>query len=182
MEKIFITGCCGYIGSHTCVELLNAGYEIIGLDNFSNSKPIILDKIKEIDTKEKVQFTLSIAISNDGENNLEKYKTAQAALDIVLGRGGDQAVIREDGKYQFFGGKVEEVEKRTKVKARTISQSISKAILESDNVVIMGHKNIDIDAIGSALGLYRLSKTLEKECYIISEPQGKSLEKFLEKI
>ena len=52
MEKIFITGCCGYIGSHTCVELLNAGYEIIGLDNFSNSKPIVLDKIKEITGKD----------------------------------------------------------------------------------------------------------------------------------
>lgn len=103
-------------------------------------------------------------------------------MDIVLGRGGDQAVVRKNGKYKFYGGKTLEVEKRTKVKARTISQSISKAILESDNVVIMGHKNIDIDAIGSALGLYRLSKTLEKECYIISEPQGKSLEKFLENL
>ena len=153
------------------------------LSEFEKERFNILDKVKTIEKKKKkIPITLSIAVSNDGKNNYEKYKSALTAMDIVLGRGGDQAVVRKNGKYKFYGGKTLEVEKRTKVKARTISQSISKAILESDNVVIMGHKNIDIDAIGSALGLYRLSKTLEKECYIISEPQGKSLEKFLENL
>lgn len=153
------------------------------LSEFEKERFNILDKVKTIELDDgKIPITLSIAVSNDGKNNYEKYKSALTAMDIVLGRGGDQAVVRKNGKYKFYGGKTLEVEKRTKVKARTISQSISKAILESDNVVIMGHKNIDIDAIGSALGLYRLSKTLEKECYIISEPQGKSLEKFLENL
>ncbi len=121
-----------------------------------------------------------MAITNEGTNNYEKYKNAMTGMDIVLGRGGDQAVVRKEGKYKFYGGKSLEVEKRTKVKARTISQSISRIIDESDNVVIMGHSNIDIDAFGSALGLYRLSKTLGKSCYIASEPQGKSLGKFIE--
>lgn len=153
------------------------------LSEFEKERFNILDKVKTIELDDgKIPITLSIAVSNDGKNNYEKYKSALTAMDIVLGRGGDQAVVRKNGKYKFYGGKTLEVEKRTKVKARTISQSISKAILESDNVVIMGHKNIDIDAIGSALGLYRLSKTLEKECYIISEPQGKSLEKFLDNL
>lgn len=153
------------------------------LSEFEKERFNILDKVKTIELDDgKIPITLSIAVSNDGKNNYEKYKSALTAMDIVLGRGGDQAVVRKNGKYKFYGGKTLEVEKRTKVKARTVSQSISKAILESDNVVIMGHKNIDIDAIGSALGLYRLSKTLEKECYIISEPQGKSLEKFLENL
>lgn len=153
------------------------------LSEFEKERFNILDKVKTIELDDgKIPITLSIAVSNDGKNNYEKYKSALTAMDIVLGRGGDQVVVRKNGKYKFYGGKTLEVEKRTKVKARTISQSISKAILESDNVVIMGHKNIDIDAIGSALGLYRLSKTLEKECYIISEPQGKSLEKFLENL
>ena len=101
-------------------------------------------------------------------------------MEIVLGRGGDQAVVKKEGKYKFYGGKTLEVEKRTKVKARTISQSISTAISESENIFIMGHKNIDIDALGSALGIYRLSKSLEKECFIVTEPKGKSLGKFLE--
>lgn len=152
------------------------------LSEFEKEKFNILDKVKSIDIDEKVQVTLSIAISTEGNNNFEKYKSALTAMEIVLGRGGDQVVIRKDGKYKFYGGKTLEVEKRTKVKARTISQSISRIIDESDNVVIMGHRNIDIDAFGSALGLYRLSKTLGKDCYIASEPTGKSLGKFLDKL
>ena len=150
------------------------------LNEFEKEKFNILDKVKNIEVDSRIPITLSIAISIDGETNYEKYKTALAAMEIVLGRGGDQAVIRKNGKYTFFGGKTLEVEKRAKVKARTIAQSITRVISSSDNVIIMGHKNIDIDAIGSALGLYRLSKTLGKECYIVSEPSGKSLGKFLE--
>ena len=150
------------------------------LTEFEKEKFNILDKIKTIEYDTKFPITLSIAISADGKNNYEKYKSALAAMEIVLGRGGDQAVIRKDGKYKFFGGKTLEVEKRTKVKARTISQSIARVIEASDNVFIMGHKNIDIDAFGSALGLFRVSKTLGKDCYIVSEPKGKSLGKFIE--
>ena len=150
------------------------------LAEFEKEKFNILDKIKNIDNN--IQITLSIAISIDGSSNYEKYKTALSAMEIVLGRGGDQAIVRKDGKYKFYGGKTLEVEKRTKVKARTISQSISRIIGESDKVVIMGHRNIDIDAFGAALGLYRLSKTLGKDCFIASEPNGKSLGKFLDKV
>lgn len=140
----------------------------------------ILDKIKTLEEDPKIQVTLSIAVSNEGKNLYEIYKSALAAMDIVLGRGGDQAIIRKDGKYKFFGGKSLEIEKRTKVKARTTAGSISRTIKESSKVLVMGHQNIDIDAFGSALGLCRLSKTLEKECYIVTEPEGKSLGKFLE--
>lgn len=150
------------------------------LTEFEKEKFNVLDRVKTIEIDNKIQVTLSIAISNEGKTNYEKYKSALAAMEIVLGRGGDQAVVKKDGKYKFYGGKTLEVEKRTKVKARTIAHSISTAISESENVIIMGHKNIDIDAFGSALGIYRLSKTLEKDCYIVSEPKGKSLGKFLE--
>lgn len=150
------------------------------LTEFEKEKFNILDQIKTIDLDNKMSVTLSIAISNEGKTNYEKYKSALAALDIVLGRGGDQAVVRKEGKYKFYGGKTLEVEKRTKVKARAIAGSITTTIEESDNVFIIGHKNIDIDAIGSALGLYRLSKTLDKKCYIVSEPKGKSLGKFID--
>jgi len=150
------------------------------LSEFEKEKFNILDVVKSIEVDLRVPITLSIAISNDGASNYEKYKTALAAMEFVLGRGGDQAIVRKNGKYKFFGGKTLEVEKRAKVKARTVAQSISNVIEDSDNVIIVGHKNIDIDAIGSALGLYRLSKTLNKNCYIVSEPTGKSLGKFLE--
>lgn len=150
------------------------------LTEFEKERFNILDQIKTINIDDKISITLSISISNEGKTNYEKYRSALVGMEIVLGRGGDQAVVRKEGKYKFYGGKTLEVEKRTKVKARTVSGSISRIIEESENVLIMGHKNIDIDAIGSALGLYRLSKTLEKKCYIVSEPKGKSLGKFID--
>lgn len=150
------------------------------LSVIEKEKVSILDKVKNMSENSNLQVTLSIAISNEGNSNLEKYKSALAAMDIVLGRGGDQAVVRKDGKYKFYGGNTIEVEKRTKVKARTVAGSIANLIKESENVLIMGHKNIDIDAIGSGLGMYRLAKTLGKDAYIVSEPKGKSLGKFLQ--
>ena len=142
----------------------------------------ILDTIKEIQPSDKMQFTLSIAISNDGGSNLEKYKTAQAALDIVLGRGGDQAVIHEGDKYTFFGGRTQELEKRTKVKARIIAHALEGLILESSKVMIMGHSNSDMDCIGSSMGIYRLAKKLEKEAKIVLNTKGENLVTFLNAI
>lgn len=150
------------------------------LSGIEKDKVNILDKVKNMNENSDIQVTLSIAISNEGDTNFEKYKSAVDAMDIVLGRGGDQAVIRKNGKYKFYGGKTVEVEKRTKVKARTIAGSIANLIKESSNVLIMGHSHIDIDAIGSGLGMYRLSKTLGKDAFIVSEPKGKSLGKFLD--
>ena len=84
----------------------------------------ILDSVKELELSDKIPVTLSISISEEGESNYEKYKSAQAGVDIALGRGGDQAVVRKDGKYIFFGGKSQEVEKRTKVKARIVAHAL----------------------------------------------------------
>ena len=147
-----------------------------------NKKFDILDTIKELQPVDKMQFTLSIAISNSGTNNLEKYKTAQAALDIVLGRGGDQAVIHEEDKYTFFGGRTQELEKRTKVKARIISHALEALITESDKVMIMGHNNSDMDCMGASMGIYRLAKTLNKEVHIVLNPKGENLVTFLNEL
>ena len=142
----------------------------------------ILDTIKELQPSDKMQFTLSVAISNDGSSYLEKYKTAQAALDIVLGRGGDQAVIHEGDKYTFFGGRTQELEKRTKVKARIISHALEGLIQESSKVMIMGHSNSDMDCIGASMGIYRLTKSLEKDAYLVLNPKGENLITFLNEI
>ena len=140
----------------------------------------VLDKIKTIGVDSNIQITLSIAVSTEGDTIYGIYKSALAAMEIVLGRGGDQAVVRKDGKYKFYGGTSLEIEKRTKVKARIMANSISDAIENSSKVLIMGHQNIDIDSFGSALGMYRLAKTIGKECHIVSEPVGKGLGKFLD--
>ncbi len=150
------------------------------LEKLKENKFDILDKVKEIDTDETVSLTLSIAVSNEGNTNHEKYKSAQVAMDIVLGRGGDQAVIRENEKYTFFGGRSLEVEKRTKVKARTVARALEQIIIESKNVMIMGHTNADIDCMGSSLGMYRLAKALGKETYVVNNTTGLSVDNFIQ--
>ena len=147
--------------------------EEVKADKFS-----ILDKIKDINTHEKVQLTLSIAISNEGNTDKEKYQSAQAGMDIVLGRGGDQAVIRENEIYKFFGGRVEEREKRTKVKARVVAHALENLIKESKKVMIMGHTNPDMDSIGSCMGIYRLAKTLGTNSYIVCSEDTPALASF----
>ena len=114
------------------------------IEQIKEDKFSILDKIKELDPKQKT------------------------AMDIVLGRGGDQAVIRQNDIYKFFGGRAQEVEKRTKVKARVVAHALENLIKESSKVMVMGHANPDIDAIGSAIGVYRLAKSLEKNAYIVT--------------
>jgi len=152
------------------------------LEQLKENKFSILDSIKDIVRKDKIQLTLSIAISNEGENDKEVYKSASAAMDVILGRGGDQAVIRENGKYQFFGGKVEEVEKRTKVKARIVAHALEELISECEKVIIMGHINPDIDAMGAALGIYRIATNLRKDAYILTNNESASIKAFVESI
>lgn len=148
------------------------------LEEVKEDKFSVLDKIKEIDTKEKVQFTLSIAISNEGNTDKEKYKSVQAAMDIVLGRGGDQAVIRENEIYKFYGGRAQEVEKRTKVKARVVAHALENLIKESNKVMIMGHTNPDMDCIGASMGIYRLAKSLNTNAYIVNNEHTPTLQAF----
>ena len=150
------------------------------LDELISNRFSILDTIKEINVSNKVQSTLSIAVSAEGESNYEKYKSAKDTLDIALGRGGDQAIVRKNGKYSFFGGRTQELEKRTRVKARSVSNALEELMTEATNVVIMGHTNSDIDALGSALGIYRIAKTIGKDAYIASNTPGVGLDVFVE--
>ena len=154
-------------------------FEKSKLDELEKEKFLIIDEIKEIETEEKMQITLSMAISNEGENNYEKYESANTAIDIALGRGGDQVIVRQDGKYTFFGGKSPEVEKRTKVKARIISHALEELVKKADNVMIMGHLTGDIDSIGSSLGLYRFAKAFGKDAYIVNNTYGLTLDNFM---
>ena len=161
---------------NTYVYLIKNKY----LNDIKENKFEILDIVKEIDTEETVSLTISAALTSEGDSYYEKYKSVQSAMEIVLGRGGDQAVIRENEKYQFFGGRTLEVEKRTKVKARTVARALEDLIKESKDVFIMGHINPDIDSMGSSLGIYRLAKSLGKEAYIINDSIDSSISSFME--
>lgn len=149
------------------------------LQKMMNDKMNILDEIKSISMEDIIPATLSIAFSNDGNTNIDKAQSARAVTDIALGRGGDQAIVKLDGKYEFFGGRTQEIEKRTKVKARMISNSLTELIKGSDRVVIMGHSHSDMDAIGSALGIYSLAKSQQKEAKIVIKEIGIGIDNFL---
>ena len=148
------------------------------LSDIEKSKLNILDTVKDIDTK--VPITLSISISNEEKTYYERYKSALDGMELILGRGGDQAIIRKEGKYKFYGGTSLELEKRTKVKARIVAHSIESMIQDAKDVIIMGHQNADIDSLGSSLGIYRLAKTIGKPAYIVNENFGMNLGKFVD--
>ena len=149
---------------------------------FTDSKFEILDSIKDITYSNKIPVTLSIGIISEDTTKSEMFQNALAAIDVALGRGGDQAVIRRNGEYEFFGGKSKEVEKRTKVKARVVAQAMQELISESKNVVIMGHKNMDADSLGSAIGIYRIAKTMNKDAYIVYNGSGVGIEGLVRKL
>lgn len=149
---------------------------------FSNSKFEILDTIKEISLSNKIPVTLSVAIVVDEGNKYEKLQSAISTMDVALGRGGDQAVIKKDGKYEFFGGKSKEIEKTTRVKSRVVAQALKDLIVESKNVIIMGHKNMDADSLGAAMGIYRIAKHNEKEAYVVFNNYGVALKDLYERL
>jgi len=127
----------------------------------------ILDNIREINSGNRIPVTLSIGVGVNGKSHSELQKFSMSAMDIALGRGGDQAVVKDNDKLSFYGGKTKAVEKRTKVKARVIAYALKQLIEQSDNVIVMGHEMPDLDCMGSALGIYRCCRGLNKEVNIV---------------
>lgn len=126
----------------------------------------ILDRVRDLKVQSIIPLTLSIAATTDGETPLKQYEIARNTMDIALGRGGDQAVLRRAHNYEYFGGKSKAVEKTTKVKARVVGGALRSLIDDASNVVIMPHKNADMDAIGSAIGVVKLVRMRGKTAYI----------------
>lgn len=126
----------------------------------------ILDRVRDLKVQSIIPLTLSIAATTDGETPLKQYEIARNTMDIALGRGGDQAVLRRGHNYEYFGGKSKAVEKTTKVKARVVGGALRSLIDDASNVVIMPHKNADMDAIGSAIGVVKLVRMRGKTAYI----------------
>src|SRR5574344_1533259 len=134
----------------------------------------ILERVRNVTDKTKLPITISIGISYSEDTLDERYMAGSAALDIALGRGGDQAVIKKDKKFDFFGGANIGLEKTSRVRARTIAQALKELIAKSDRVYIMGHKNTDIDCIGASIGIYKIAKSLNKEAFIITDTKFSS--------
>lgn len=147
-------------------------YLIIGhqvsLNRLEEKKFKILDIIRENTSKQNSPVTLSVGIAY-GENDLVKLAdTAQNNLDLALGRGGDQVVVRaQDSEARFYGGKTNPMEKRTRVRARMISQALQELMAQADQLFVMGHKNPDMDSLGACLGIRRIAAMNNRECWIV---------------
>lgn len=147
-----------------------------------NCKFSILDEISNIDRGNKLEVTLSIGIGRGGDNSQENYNNAITARELALGRGGDQVVIKNNEKISFFGGNTRELEKRTRVRARVISQALRELIFESSNILIMGHKNPDMDSFGASVGLWSAIRQLGKSCNIIIDNDNNAIDYYMNKL
>ena len=147
-----------------------------------NCKFNILDEISNIDRGNKLEVTLSIGIGRGGDNPQENYNNAMTARELALGRGGDQAVIKNNEKITFFGGNTRELEKRTRVRARVIAQALRELIFESSNIFIMGHKNPDMDSLGASIGLWSSIRQLGKNCNIIIDNDITAIDYYMTKL
>lgn len=133
----------------------------------------ILDRVRETTAKQDIPITLSIGVGSGVSSLPELGQVAQSSLDLALGRGGDQVAIKQpNGKVKFYGGKTNPVEKRTRVRARVISHALKELVTESDQVLIMGHKHPDMDAIGAAVGIQKVARMNQRPGYIVMDFHG----------
>lgn len=152
------------------------------LNNLESKKFDILDDIREINQGNNIPVTLSVGVGVNGKTPAQIYEFAKGAMDIALGRGGDQAVVKKIDKLSFYGGKSKAVEKRTKVKARVMSHALRQLIDQSDKVFIMGHKVGDMDSFGSSIGVLSAVNYRNTEGYIVLEGINPSIKNLYEKI
>lgn len=137
------------------------------LPQLKETKFAILSEIKSINVGNEIPITLSIGIGADTDSFSEAYDYSRTAIGMALARGGDQVVVKYGDKITYFGGNSAGTEKSTRVKARVKAQAFKELLANKDNVMIMGHKRPDADAFGSAVGVYRLVKTLGRNAHIV---------------
>ena len=154
----------------------------IGLSKLQENKFTILDVVRDIDYGNTLPVTISIGVGRDGESIYENFQLATGALDLALGRGGDQAIVKTKDKFEFYGGKSKAVEKTTKVKSRLIGHALKELVSQSNTIYIMGHKYPDLDAMGSAVGIYDICKSLKKETHIVLDSVNESIDEFVSRL
>ena len=137
------------------------------IDKMEESSFDILSRVRNVTKITKLPITVSLGVSYSEDTLEERYNAGSSALDIALGRGGDQAVVKKDKKYDFFGGSNIGLEKTSKVKARTMAQAIRELIEKSEKVYVVGHRNSDVDCIGASIGVAKIAKFLDKPVNIV---------------
>ena len=127
----------------------------------------LLEDVKTVNIGNEMAVTISIGIGLDGLSYAQNYEFARNAIDLALGRGGDQAVVKAREAIMYFGGKSQQIEKNTRVKARVKAHALREIITSKDRVLVMGHRLADVDSFGAAIGIYRIAATLERKAHIV---------------
>lgn len=141
----------------------------------------ILEEVKTVNIGNEMSVTLSIGIGMNGETYSQNYDFARVAIDMALGRGGDQAVLKDTEKIQYYGGKSQQLEKTTRVKARVKAHALRELIETKDRILIMGHKMADIDSFGAASGIFRIATSLNKKANIVINEVTSSVRPMMER-
>lgn len=152
------------------------------LDKLAVNRFEILEDVKTVDIGNEMSVTLSIGFGVDNDSFAQNYEYARTAMDLALGRGGDQAIIKGEDDIAYYGGKSQMAEKNTRVKARVKAHALREIIENSERIIIMGHKLPDTDAFGSAIGIYRVAKTLNKKANIVVDRVTNSIKPMLDMI
>ena len=137
------------------------------LPALQNNKFSILEEVRNVNIGNDMSVTISLGLGVNADTLISSYEYARAAIDLALGRGGDQAVVKDREKISYYGGKSITVEKNTRVKARVKAHAFREFVEAKDKVVIMGHKLGDVDSFGAAIGVYRIAKYFNKKAHII---------------
>ena len=137
------------------------------LEQLKEKKFNILEEVKSVNIGNEMAVTISIGIGINADSYAHTSESARIAMELALGRGGDQVVIKDGNNITYFGGKSQMMEKTTRVKARVKAQALKEFMSSKDKIVVMGHKITDVDSFGAAIGIYRAARTLEKKAYIV---------------
>lgn len=137
------------------------------LEGLQAGKFEILDEVRSVNIGNEMDMTISMGIGYNGDTYTQNCEYSRMAMDMALGRGGDQAVVKDGDRTYYYGGKSKQVEKNTRVKARVKAHALREILSSKENVIIMGHKIGDIDSFGAAIGIYRAVKSLNKKAYIV---------------
>lgn len=151
------------------------------MDQILEERFSILEEVKSVNIGNEMAVTLSIGIGMNGETYGQNYEYARTAIDMALGRGGDQAVVKDGSRIQYFGGKSQQLEKATRVKARVKAHALRELMATKDRVLIMGHKLGDIDSLGASIGIYRIATALNKRAHVVINEVTSSVQPMLQR-
>lgn len=150
------------------------------LDELRASRFSLLEEVKNVNIGNEMAVTLSIGIGANAGSYGKNAEYARIAIDLALGRGGDQVVVKDGEKIAYFGGKTQAVEKNTRVKARVKAHALKEFMSSKEKVVVMGHKITDVDSFGAAVGIYRAAKALNKRTHIVIDNPTYSIKPLME--